>query len=107
MHLLQPRAIDMGINLRRRDIGVAEHGLHRAQVGAAFEQMGRERMAQGVRRDSFVDAGGQSVAANQFPEALAAERLAGAVGEDIRSLILPLSKRGRASVMKAFNFSRA
>jgi len=46
----------MGIDLRRRNIGVAEHRLHRAQVGAAFEQIGRKGVTQGVRRYPLVDA---------------------------------------------------
>ena len=46
----QPLALDMGIDLRRRDVGVAEHLLHAAQIGAAVEQMAGEGMAQHVRR---------------------------------------------------------
>jgi hypothetical protein len=30
---------------------VAEHLLHRAQIGAAFQQMGRKTVAQRVRAD--------------------------------------------------------
>ena len=41
----------MRVDLRRRDVGVAQHRLHRAQVGAALEEMAREGMPQGVRRD--------------------------------------------------------
>jgi len=43
-------AIDVRVDLRGRDVRVAEHVLHGAQVGTAFEQMGCERMAQRVRR---------------------------------------------------------
>ena len=64
VHFFEPRAVDVGVDLRRRDIGVAEHGLHRTQIGAAFEQMRRKGVAQGVRRYSFFDAGRQSVATN-------------------------------------------
>ena len=39
----------MRINLRRRDAGVAEHLLHRAQVAGGLQHMGCERMAQHVR----------------------------------------------------------
>ena len=35
-----------------RDVGVAEHLLHAAQVGAALEQMGRERVSEQVRVDA-------------------------------------------------------
>src|SRR5947207_1503192 len=45
----QALARDVGVDLRRRDVGVAEHRLERAQVGATFEQMRREGMAKDVR----------------------------------------------------------
>ena len=47
---LQARALDVGIDSRRRDVGVAQHRLHAAQIGAVVEQVARERMAQHVRR---------------------------------------------------------
>ena len=31
--------IDMGVDLRRREIGVTQHLLHRAQIGAALQEM--------------------------------------------------------------------
>ena len=68
----------MGVDLRRRNIGVAEHRLQGAQIGAAFEQMGGEGMAQRVGCHALFDAGSQGVIANQFPESLAREWLAGA-----------------------------
>src|SRR5206468_6814116 len=45
--------IDVGVELRRGEVGVAEHFLHGAQVGPALEQMGGERMAERVRRDAL------------------------------------------------------
>jgi hypothetical protein len=36
--------VDVRVNLRRGNIGVAEHLLHRSQIGAALEQMSCERM---------------------------------------------------------------
>src|SRR5262249_15218206 len=45
VHLLQPLAADVGIDLRGRDVRVAEHGLERPQVDAALQQMRREGMA--------------------------------------------------------------
>ena len=32
---LEPRVVDVGVDLRRGDAGVAEHFLHLAQIGAA------------------------------------------------------------------------
>jgi len=45
---LQPLAEDMGIDLRRRDIGMAEHLLNAAQIGAVVEEMAGEGMPQDV-----------------------------------------------------------
>ena len=47
--LNQPRRVDMRIDFGRRDIGVPQHRLQRAQVSAAFEQVRRKGMAQDVR----------------------------------------------------------
>ena len=49
MHPLQTSPLDMCINLRGHNIGMAEHDLHRAKVGPAFEQMRGKRMPQHVR----------------------------------------------------------
>ena len=49
VHRAQRARRQMRVDLRRRDVGVAEHRLHGAQVGAALEQMARERVAQHVR----------------------------------------------------------
>src|SRR6266446_10587236 len=55
---LEPLAEHMGIDLRRRDIGVAEHLLDAAQIGAVVEEMAGEGVAQHVRRDApGIDAG--------------------------------------------------
>ena len=48
---LQPLARDVGVDRGGRDVGMAEQHLHRAQVGAVVQQVGGERMAQGVRRE--------------------------------------------------------
>ena len=45
MNFLEPRASYVGINLRGRDIGMAEHRLHGTEIGAAFEKVGGEGMA--------------------------------------------------------------
>ena len=47
--LADMRAVDMRVDLSRRDIGVAEHLLDGSQIGPTFEQMGRKRMAQRLR----------------------------------------------------------
>jgi hypothetical protein len=47
----QPRVEDMGVDLGRGDIGMAQKRLDRAQVGAVLQQMRGEGVAQLVRRD--------------------------------------------------------
>ena len=52
---LQPGWLDLGVNLRRGQTGVAEQLLDRPQVRPALEQMGREGVAEGVGRDPAGD----------------------------------------------------
>ena len=56
--LAQPRAVEVQVYLGGRDAFMAEHLLDGAQVGSPFEQMGGERVAQGVGRYGLCDAGG-------------------------------------------------
>ena len=58
----------MGVNLGGSDIGMAEHHLDRAEVGAMGEKMGGEGMADHVRRDIFGDAGCQGRFPDDLPE---------------------------------------
>ena len=46
-----PGAGDVRVDLRRRDVGVAEHHLDGAEVGVVVDEMGREGVAEDVRRD--------------------------------------------------------
>ena len=46
----QSAAVDMSVNLRGADVSMAQHGLQRAQVRPALEQMGGKGVAQDVRR---------------------------------------------------------
>ena len=81
--------IQMGVNLRRRDIGVAEHFLNAPQIGPVFHKMGRKRVAQGVRRYIRLNVRFLGIMFNQFPETLSAHRKPGTVGEqNVRLFIL-------------------
>ena len=51
--LLQAVAHDMGIDLRGGDVGVAEHFLDAAQIGAVLQQMAGEGVAQHVGRQAL------------------------------------------------------
>ena len=46
--LSQTGSTHVGIDLGRRKIGVPEHGLYGAKVGAALEQIRRKRVAQNM-----------------------------------------------------------
>ena len=46
---------DMGVDLGRRNIFVSQQLLDSADVIAAFQEVGGERMAQRVRADGLVD----------------------------------------------------
>eukprot|EP01035_Chromulina_nebulosa_P041629 gene41629-56341_t len=46
VHVEQMRRIDLGVNLRRTEAGMAEQFLQRAQIGTAAEQVRREGVAQ-------------------------------------------------------------
>jgi len=50
LRALETLGIDRGIDLRRRQRGMAEQFLDRAEVAAASQEMGGEGMPQGVRR---------------------------------------------------------
>src|SRR3954463_8379916 len=50
-HALQALVEDVGVDLRRRDVGVAEELLHDAQVGAVLEEVAREGVPEHVRAD--------------------------------------------------------
>ena len=52
-HRRHPLLEDVRVDLRRRDVGVAEQRLKHAQIGAAREQMRGKGMAQDVRADPF------------------------------------------------------
>ena len=52
IHLEQLRGVDVRVALRRRQLHVPEQLLNRAQVGAALQQVRRERVAQRVRTDA-------------------------------------------------------
>jgi hypothetical protein len=56
---------------------VAQQYLNGAQVRARLEQVGGVRMAQRVRTDTTIDAGGLGGEAHRVPDALGRERLVG------------------------------
>src|SRR6478736_3416393 len=67
--LAESRFENVRVDLRRREIGVAEHRLNRAEIGATLEQMRRERMPQYVRTEAAADAGAATASLENLPEA--------------------------------------
>ena len=85
VHSLEPGTIDVSIDLRRRDIGVAQHRLDRSQVRASFKQVRGERMTLGMRRDSLINACDQRITAHELPKALSAQRFSRPIDEHKRA----------------------
>lgn len=52
---------DVSVDLSGADIGVAKHGLDRANVGAVHEEIGSEAMTESVRGNVFSDASSTGV----------------------------------------------
>src|SRR5437588_7062585 len=86
----------MRVDLRRRDVRVAEHRLHGAQVGAALEQMGGEAVAQRVRIDALLDACRARVSAEQLTESLPGHVAAAGGGEEGGGVESPAQLLARA-----------
>src|ERR1700741_5662812 len=68
VHGAQPRLEDVRVDLRRREIRVAQHHLDGPQVGAAIEQVRGERMADDMRAERFREPGMAAVRFQNFPE---------------------------------------
>ena len=68
MHSFKPLLIDMRIDLRRRNVGVAEHLLNNPQIGAIPEKMCRETMAEKVRVNVLLKPGAPRVLLHDLPD---------------------------------------
>ena len=55
VQILQSFAGNVGVNLRCRKVAVPQQQLNDAQIRAAVQQMRRERVAQAMRRQFFID----------------------------------------------------
>ena len=73
MDIPQPFLVDVRVDLRRRDVGVAEQLLDDAQVRAVAEQMCGEGMAQEVGVDLCLDPGEAGSILHDLPDAGGAE----------------------------------
>ena len=75
----------MRIDLGGADVGMAQHGLHAAQVGATFEQMGGEGVPQNMGAESAKNSDRFSARAQQFPERLPRHASATSSDEQVRA----------------------
>src|SRR5258706_11462263 len=80
----QPGRRDVGVDLRRRQALMAEQLLDDAEVRAALEQVGGERVPEGVRRHSRWQPGALSEEVEPVAQAANADRLPAVVEEDLR-----------------------
>src|ERR1700733_2335796 len=78
MQFLQTFARHVSVNLSRRQIAMPQQHLHHAQIRPVVQQMSREGMAQGVRRELFLHAGLLRIALDDVPEGLARHAVAAA-----------------------------
>ena len=53
MHSFEASPFNMRVDLRRRNIRMAEHYLNRPKIRTTFEQMRRKRMPEHVRRNDL------------------------------------------------------
>src|SRR5580704_19292849 len=68
INLLQSFFDYVRVNLRGGYIGMAEHHLHRTEIGAAIEQMSGKAVPQHVRRQRLTQSGLSSVQRQILPE---------------------------------------
>ena len=80
----------MSVNLRSQDTFVTKHFLDGTQLGAAFEEVGRKAMAEGVRRDVFVNSRHGGVFFHDEEKILAGERFSVGVEEGLARLFVGL-----------------
>src|SRR3989454_8998444 len=91
--LSQPLAVDVRVDLRRRDVRMAEHDLHGSQIGAPLQKMRREGVAQHMRAEPGSQTDGAAMLLENFPEPLPAHRAAAVVEKEGRVRRAPQNLR--------------
>ena len=69
VHSFEPLLVDVGVNLRRRNVSVAQHFLDDPQIRAVAEQMRREAVPQKVRIDVLFQSGALRMFLYDLPNA--------------------------------------
>ena len=86
MESFQSLALDMGIDLRRRKLGMPQHRLDGTKVGAMLQQMRGKRMSEHVGGNWLGNPGLPRADAKQFPKALPTQLFAAPCDEKMRTL---------------------
>ncbi len=101
VNLLQPFFDHVRVDLRRGNIGVAQHQLDRAQICAALQKMRCKTVAQHVRGRTNTQSGLTPIRRENLPNTDAAERRTTAVNEKrCRESLLPFSDKPGTGVAK-------
>ena len=87
MRFGQALGTDVGVNLGGGDVGVTEHFLDGAEIGAVIHEVGSEAVAEHVGRYVFADIGLAGGVFHQLPNAGAAHG-ATALGEEQIGIVL-------------------
>ena len=69
VHSFQSLLIDVRIDLRCRNVGMAEHFLDDAKIGAVSQQVRREAVSQKVRVDVLFESGTARTLFHDLPDA--------------------------------------
>ncbi len=76
VYLLQPFHADVGVDFRGGDGRMAQHHLDSPKIGAVFQKVSGEGMAQGVGRELVRDTCFFAVTFENFPESLPGQGIA-------------------------------
>ena len=74
-HFFEVLVGDVGVDLRGRDVAVAEHGLDGPDVSSFFEESCGEAVTQGVWRYFFVESCVAGVLSHEFFDRISGESL--------------------------------
>ena len=97
---------ELGINLRGRDIGMAQHFLHILELRAVFQKVRSEGVAERVGRNVFLNIGLLRIGFDDFPEALPGKALAVHVGEERVLLLTGQDDAAAAAEVIGYRFYR-
>jgi hypothetical protein len=83
VHVAQIFAIDVRVDLGRRNVDVTQQLLNGGQIGPTLEQMRGKRVPQGVRGDAALNACATGGYLHEIPDTLPTDRLAARIQEDM------------------------